>query len=109
MTRFLITLLIRLTDIPSAPTPDKRTEDWLAESYMREGFRQYLSGRERKLQEYLSRGIGAKPVSRDDYLLGFGQLQELMNLTNLAKACYENKQTELARKKAVVHTSVDRA
>jgi hypothetical protein len=94
MKRLLIQLLIRLTDIPKAPQPDTKTAEWLAASWIQEGFRAYLYGRERKLMEYLSRGEGGSPVNRDNYLLAFGQLQELTNFMSLAKSCYEHKQNE---------------
>ncbi len=111
MKRLLIEWLVYLTDVPNAPLPGEATENFLAEMWMNEGFRSYLHARERALEKYLSRGLGAggvdehKPVKTANYLLGFGQLQELSNLMRTAKNAYEAKHKRIAdQKKAVINT-----
>lgn len=105
MKRRLISLLIRLTDVPKAPTPDAKTEEFLANAWDHQPFRSYLSGRERKLMEYLSRGGSGLPVNRDNYLLAYGQLQELTNLVNLAKACNENRKQVLLQSRSILKSN----
>lgn len=111
---WLTKLLVRLTDIPNAPLPDERTENFLAECWLHEPFQRYLSARERSLERYLARGIGVggenecKPLRSADYLLGFGQLQELSNLTRICKNAYDAKQDRIKKaQKSVIHTPVD--
>lgn len=98
MKRFLITLLLRLVDVPRAPKPNEHTEEFLASAWLNEGFRSYLYARERALEKFLSRGVNGGAVDRENYLLGCGQLQELVNLVNTSKRCYEAKQKKVQDK-----------
>lgn len=99
MKKFLIRLLLRLIDVPKAPRPGEHTEEFLAGAWLNEGFRAYLYARERALEKYLSRGVNGFPVDRENYMLGVGQLQELTNLMNTAKRCYEAKQKRVVENK----------
>lgn len=97
MRRLLVKWLLRLTDIAPAPAPNEKTEAWLASAFSNEGFRTYITERERKMKNYLST-VGTEILSREKYLLGVGQLQELTNLVNYTKNAYEATMRRASKK-----------
>jgi hypothetical protein len=99
MKKFFVRLLLWLTEVPKAKPPAATTEDFLAGAWLNEGFRSYLYARERALEKYLSRGVSNKPVDNKEYLMAYGQLQEVTNLTQTAKRCYEAKRARREKEK----------
>lgn len=100
MKLLLIKWLLRLTDIPNAPKPDVKTEDWLAHSYMNDGFGRYLHAREEKLRDYIVQQVNNEPRPTAQQMLAMGQLQELTNLMSLCESAFNAHQT----KKKVTNT-----